>query len=383
MVSVIKNDFLRIWEFFAWMDRARWSEDDVQYDKKTRELFNEVWGRCGINIKGENLEPDDIILAHWLTYIFDYGMPAESVWKKAFPIMAYVSYRYKRGTSWKTIMKEHVRSVKSDGANQNFEFYIKGPKDEQKFKHRFGAAHELNKAVERTLRELEEKYNKDLVTFMLEKSKGSHDDTWVKDVASALYNLTYEPDGKLSWHKRTWSALRDYLKGPLHRTYVCKALAKYQEKYPSNVLERWRKPEPYLDQLELPGDIWNLRFFENIRESYIKPLTGKDYKNNAPKAIRQIYEEVLHDEAKKRKLYPEQFDVTYDFARICKNERYMCPLGPNEVDKLCIGNLKNAQEKYCPLLASICHYFIMCNPDDCPVLKKHTQGLCKICKPLV
>jgi hypothetical protein len=207
-------------------------------------------------------------------------MPAERiVWDKAFPIMAYVSYRYREGTSWKAIMKEHVKSVKSDSGKLNFEFYIKGPKGEQTFKHRFGAVHKLNKAVERTLKELE-KYNKDLVAFMLKKSKDSHDYAWIKDVASGLYNLTYEANGKLDWHKRTWSAFRDYLKGPLHRVYVCKAVTEYQGEYPSNVLERRRKPEPYLDQLELPGDVWNFRFFEKIRESYIKPLMGKDYKNN-------------------------------------------------------------------------------------------------------
>jgi hypothetical protein len=66
----------------------------------------------GLNDKISNLEPADILLGHWLTYIFDYGMPAEKVvWKKAFPIMVFIAHRFRRGTTWKIIIKEHIKSV--------------------------------------------------------------------------------------------------------------------------------------------------------------------------------------------------------------------------------------------------------------------------------
>ena len=211
---------------------------------------------------------------------------------------------------------------------------------------------------------------------MLEKSKNSPDDRWVRDVYCALYELTYAEEN-YRWHKRTWAALRDYLKGSLHRNYICKVLDAYERKYPDYVLKRWRNPEPYLDQLELPGDIWNNEFFKRI-ELYVKDITGKEYRGKSPQAIRNVYDR-LRDEASRRKLYPEQFDVTFDFAQICRDKNCnICPLSPAalHINKLCIGELSGAKEKYCPLLSTICQYFVLCNPTGCPVFKNITQGLC-------
>jgi len=383
MSNTLKDDFLKLWEFFAWLDEARFNVGYVQSERVREQWFHrfsKAWKKCGVNINSKGLESHDIILGHWLTYIFDYAMPAERVWMKAFPIMAYVAYRFRRGVSWKKIIEEHIRPIRSDG-KKNYEFYIKGPKNEQQFKHRFGAHHKLNDNVRRTLKELERKFNRDLVTFMLEKSKDSPDNRWIRDVARGLHSLTYKSNGEKQqfWHKRTWSAFRDYLKDPFCRDYICKALIQHEGKYSAHVLERWRKPEPFLDQLELPGDIWNIRFFEKIHESYVQPLMPTQYKRikSAPKAIRILYQNVLHDEAKKRKLYPEQFDATYDFARLCGDEFCnICPLSPHDVSELCIGNLESAQEKYCPLLLSACRYFMRCQPDNCPILCKRTRGLC-------
>lgn len=374
MIDTVKDDFLKLWEFFAWMDKARWGESAFRSVEQKIRRFNKVQKEYGIDVRWEDLKPNDIILAHWLTYIFDYAMPTESVWNKAFPIMAYISYRYRNGTSLKTIKKEHIEYVKTIGKS-NPKFYIKGSKKELSFKHRFGAAHHLDQVVERTLEGLKE-HNRDLVFFMFKKSRGSPSSKWIKDTASALYDLTYKPGEKLAWDKRTWSAFRDYLKCPPCKNYVLESAKEYREKFPSEVLEKWRKPEPYLDQLELPGDVWNKRFYEKILKEYIKPLTGKEYANPS-QGIREAYN-VLKDEARERGLYPEQFDVTYDFASLCEDERcYMCPLGSYNIDKLCIGNLRNARQKYCPLLLAICGYLAMCNPDNCPVFNKRTQGLCK------
>jgi hypothetical protein len=368
----IENKFITLWEFFAWMDKARWMEDDEECDKRMREMVN----RARVGIKGNDLEPADMILAHWLTYIFDYGMRAERiVWNNAFPIMAHIAYHYRKGDPCKQIIREHVKSVKSksDVRKKNFEFHAK----HSSFMHRFGRKHRLDKCVERTLSGLEA-YSRNLVIFMLEKSKDSPDDKWVRETYYALYELTYKNGEEINyWHKRTWSALRDYLKGSYHRNYVCKALEKHGKRYPDYVLKRWKDPEPYLDQLELPGDIWNNEFFERI-ELYVRIITRKEYKGKSPQAIRDVYNR-LRDEAVKRKLYPEQFDVTFDFAQLCRDKScQICPLSPTatNTNKLCIGELHDAKKKYCPLLSTICQYFTLCNPKDCPVFKNITHGLC-------
>lgn len=364
--------FIRLWEFFAWMDKARWMEDDVEYDKRMRKMIS----RAHVGVDGNELKPADMVLAHWLTYIFDYQMPAERVvWNEAFPIMAHIAYRYRKGDSCEQIIRGHIKLVKSRSnvEKENFEFCA----GQSSFTHRFGRKDRLDKCIERTLSGLET-YDRNLVTFMLEKSRNSPADKWVRDVYCALYELTYRNTEEIYyWHKRTWSALRDYLKGSFHRNYICKALDAYGTKYPDNVFKRWRNPEPYLGQLELPGDKWNNEFFERI-ELYVKDITHREYKGKSSQAIRNVYDR-LKDEANKRKLYPEQFDVTFDFARLCRDKGcHICPLSPTDshINKLCIGELHNATKKYCPLLSAICQYFILCSPTDCPVFRNITRGLC-------
>jgi len=376
-----KENLLKLWEFFAWMDNARWNDvTQLKEDQRMCNNFNEMWNKCGLDVNAADLKPTDIVLAHWLTYIFDYGMPAETVWDNAFPIMGYIAIRYRKGANWEEIIKDHVKQI-SPGGKRNYEFYIKGPRGVHVFKHRFGGHHKLDEAVRNTLEGLEEKYQRDLVIFMLENSKNSKTDKWVKNLAVELYALTYNrntADKEELWHKRTWAALRDYLKGNFHKNYICNALTEYEGKYTDEVLEKWRKPQPYLDQLELPGDMWNIKFYDKIYSSYIGPLMPKSHKKMiAPKAIRVLYNDILNKDANERELYPEQFDVTFDIAPNCGSKLcHICPLGLNSVNELCIGNLPNTQNKYCPLLASFCHYFVPCKAERCPVLNRRTQSLC-------
>ena len=374
-----EGNLLKLWEFFAWMDRARC--DNVtqirEYERITTD-FNEMWRKCGLEAKAIDLKPTDIILAHWLTYILDYGMPAEKVWDNAFPIMGYVALRFREGEHWKKRVEEHIRRISRNG-RINYEFYIKGAKEAHSFTHRFGGHHRLDKAMAKTLEKLEQEYDRDLFVFMLENSKDMSANTWVKNLAIQLNYLTYSQTKKEElWHKRTWAALRDYLKGQFHKRYVCNALPDYERKYPDYVLERWRRPQHFLDQLELPGDMWNINFYGKIYPRYIEPLMPKSKKKvEAAKAIRILYDDVLNKEANERGLYPEQFDVTFDLAPNCGSQLcHICPLGRNNSSNLCIGDLRKTQNKYCPLLASFCNYFVRCKTKDCPVLEKRAQGLC-------
>jgi len=128
----------------------------------------------------------------------------------------------------------------------------------------------------------------------------------------------------------------------------------------------------------LPGDIWNTEFFNRIYDDFIAPLTEEHKAPIAPGALRDIYKK-FSDELREKGLYPEQFDVTFDFARLCREKScYICPLSPNHpyVEKLCIGNLSSSKQKYCPLLSTICKYLTLCNPNECPVFNESTKGLC-------
>jgi len=382
-----ENRFLRLWEFFAWADRARWNGE--QSSSRFKWLLNNVdgvWIKDNLKITSSNLEPSDIILAHWLTYIFDYGMPVEQIWERGFPVMAYISYCFRRGASSEVIMKKNYRP---------FEFFIK----DYSFKHRFLKAHGLDKKVVRTLAILENsRFARDLVAFCLQLSDKAKDEEWIKKVACGLYALTYDEKLKepLSvlldadkfdryyksvrsklWHKRLWAAFRDYLKELFYRKYFLKALTDY--KPPVHILNRWRNPRLYLYQLELPGDIWNIRFYRNC----IEPLLPKNIRlsKTTPKAIRQLYEH-YRDDADKLGLYPEQFDVTFDFARICEQGLcQICPLSHTGARMLCIGELE-ARDKYCPVLASACEYYVKCEPKECPVFNGKTKGLCPNSRPL-
>ncbi len=67
----------KIWEFFAWADKYR-----VYSDHLISSAFNRTEECVG------KLSPRELVLAVWLTYIFDFRMPAELVWRNMFPIMA-------------------------------------------------------------------------------------------------------------------------------------------------------------------------------------------------------------------------------------------------------------------------------------------------------
>jgi len=260
-----KEKLFRLWKFFAWMDDARQGlkENDRWIDKWHRCVINKAWKLCDLNDDADDLTSADMVLAHWLTYIFDYQMPTEDVWNKIFPIMAYMAFRYRKGDTYTKIIDEHIFQ-----RDNNFEFRL-CKKGEFSFKHRFGGKHGLNRMVKKTLKELEG-YGRSLVAFMLEKSNNAAEHEWVRTLYGELYTLTYGVNGEIYWwHKRCWSALRDYLKGPMYRIYVCDALKEFKS-YRS-AIEKWSNPEPYLYQLELPGDIWNTEFFNRIYDDFIAP----------------------------------------------------------------------------------------------------------------
>lgn len=334
-----------------------------------------------------DFEPKHLALSHWLTYIFNYQISVERVWDKCLPIMAAIVKEFQEGLSADEVIKKFMK-------NDNFTL---GKED---FEHRFMKDHELDKKVERTLKILEKSFNKDLIEFMLTITSYGNEENWVRKVATGLYLLTYNNeysndkiidilndkesfDKEFSriknnlWHKRLWAALRDYLKSPFYKKYILVSSEKNYKHYSSEVLSRWGNAEKYLNQLEVPGDVWNEKFYERVMKPIIEKL-DKKHSKKAPKSIREIYEDYTKI-FKQHGLYPEQFDVTFDYARIFCNRNlcYICPLQHNNknVFKLCVGDALSKNNKYCSIL-TILGYLQKCSPDNCPVYKKESLNLC-------
>ncbi len=380
------QDLIKLWNFFKWVDTARWNWERKQGIERLLNYTNKAWKKCGLKLI-DDFEPEHLVLSHWLTYIFDYQMPADIIWKKCFPIMARIAKEFQEGVPVGEIL---ARYKKDDSLSMKVETC----------KHRFMKAHKLDKKLERTLKILEHCCNRDLIELMTRISSYGDEGDWVQRVACALYLLTYDEridekaiirilndkkeferyylarKGNL-WHKRLWSALRDYLKSGILQ-YILKSLE--NRGYDFNVQNRWRNYQKYLNQLEVPGDVWNEKFYNNVIDPLIKKL-GLRLSKHPPKAIRALYKH-YRTIFEKYGFYPEQFDVTFDFARILcdRNLCYICPLhneSNKNIEQLCIGDvISKEDERYCPILAVI-GYLQPCDPSDCPVYERETLGLCE------
>lgn len=175
--------------------------------------------------------------------------------------------------------------------------------------------------------------------------------------------------------KRLWVSLRVYLKlgSPMHEYF--------QEGLEENECESIIKVignKDNLKKLELPGDIWNMRFFS---ENCLKPILidlGEYRKTNSGKSIRKAYEKIGEPE----EYYPEQFDVSFHFTpRMCDRElEKFCPFRKNGISKLCWEkNCSEGKGEYCPVLLFSCGYEYECNPDECPVVEGLEKNLCEGC----
>lgn len=150
--------------------------------------------------------------------------------------------------------------------------------------------------------------------------------------------------------KRAICALRDYIK--------CDA---FKDDFRELMGESFNTIENQLDQLELPGDVWNNNSkFRQCLFSDIEDETQNKYKY-LNRLLRKIYND--NDKLKKLTAYPEQFDITFDFVpRMCEKENCDYCLYKNnnhkEFSKWCIDG--KDQDKYCPVIMLYCGYNILC-----------------------
>lgn len=184
--------------------------------------------------------------------------------------------------------------------------------------------------------------------------------------------VSYFEKGKLQGavfeSKRVTCFLRDLIK--FHGTSAKDGFADYFE-MELNDPRRFADLQSQLHVLELPGDVWNNnnRFYSclfeatreesQFKESCMKPGSKSGIKLN--KLLRYIYDEIGI-----RDCYPEQFDVTFDFARnMCAKPNQgncmYCPFGVTSPGRIPKEFCHKAPDKYCPFLLYACGYKTKCS----------------------
>ena len=364
---------IKIWTLFEWAFKAR-------------AVYNERWFKRILKRAGyESLGTEQLALAFWLTYIYNYQVPASRVWNKCFPIMAYASEKFHEGTP----ADEILESILRDNGKK-----LVHPERGIEFKHRFASSRDKaknpNHSLRKTLETIEELHRRNMLRkpSLLEYIFHfiDEDEHWVRTLAKALYALTYDASSynyslfqdpsklkdyqeKYKGHKRLWAALSDYLTGYLHKRIDAWAQENVKDKRASTWRDAPTKPE-VLQQLELPGDRWNEEFFSRIR-----PLLPEDLKKlrHARIIARKLFEKLPQEY--KRRFYPIQLDTSFDLARnMCSEHKCdLCPLGPDGADKICIKGKANV---YCPVLLLAFGYKVECNPEKCPIYNGEVRGVC-------
>jgi hypothetical protein len=128
-----------------------------------------------------------------------------------------------------------------------------------------------------------------------------------------------------------------------------------------------------LGSLEIPGDLWNLRFFERLFGANVDPASFRGW-----------YEALRHEVRLPAGTYVEQFDVSFDYSpSMCAERAYDTCIFRKEsrIRELC-PPLEGIpwQGKLCPVTAYLCGYEYPCDPQGCPVREEEPEDLCRGCR---
>lgn len=349
------------------------------------------------------LSNSNIILSNWICCITNRQMSYKIVWEKGGPIFSELVSEYSKmnNVSPKEILKKYYKKDKENNCKFKFKSFA-DPKND--FASRY--INDDYKKILQTLEVLNDReYNRSIILFVVKVMKEfSNEKDLLTRIACALYLLTYsnmKPKNARSViknkilfdkaldefknestenKKRLWVSLRDYLKGFYSKIFE-KALKETAEKFPKldadELIELWHNLSMnQMNQLELPGDVWNNRpELTNLFSRAIKNIKNIHDKWGMPKIIREIYNRIKN-KADIKKFYPEQFDVTFDFVpRMCDEELCkVCLFSKNGVDLICIPS----ENRYCPVAISSCGYLVKCNAkkEKCVLKEGISKGLC-------
>jgi len=377
------GQFFGLWKFMAWCDQMRWKSESGDWGSLG-------WDREEMETVAKALslaEPptySELVLAHWLTYIFDYMFPGEKVWGRCLPITIKVAHDFQSE-------RKDIDQIRKDATKREVDKKTKKTRESLvirgtplKFSH---FPENTHPRVWRTLHLLDKlDVGRDFVRFLLSQTEG---EDWVRRVAWALNTLTYSKENEekalellrnrripqqlgdevLGYPKRLWAALRDYVKPWRWRDEVVKrAINEHRSEYPEAV-RLWEKSENYLDQLELPGDQWNEEFFERVK--LLREL--KKQERCKGRAARVLLRRLFSKYQKElRGCYPEQFDVTFNF-RCSLWTCFACPLLKEGTwKKYCFKK----EGEPCKVLKLLLGYDVRCEPKTCYLLSSKPLPIC-------
>ena len=402
-----RENIIKIWKVVSWLDDIRWNQDSGFFL-----LNNEIF---------EGLDESGKALVHWLCYITDRMRTVDQIWKKGGLVFSELVRDYQNVDSDEGFfnlfvgpegyLPEKVREEKGkvqskkENDTRSEKMLEKMGKFQSKKKNDIIYAPRYPRdmySILRTLFILRD-YDKSLFNYL-----NIHEGFWrggtdpLGRMAFLLYLLTYSDTEKSyktlneknihnfkkrmeaekssfltvltdfssnfeTWNKskrfgnkRLWAAIRDNLKFTV-----------LSEAFETNVLKNIKK-ETLIHMLEFPGDVWNNRFVRNLLEPLIENQhigRKKVYlKSNSSMSLRRMYNWLENSSVDMGEFYPEQFDISFDFApRMCEKQlNYICPFGENGAKNICIGE-SIATAKLCPVVLVACGYIHTCNSDKCPV----------------
>ena len=357
------------------------------------------------------------ILLHWLVYLHDRAKRSKTLWKTAPPKINILLDIY---------FKDEIRSEKHIEELYNYENGIIYENFETKGKLKYITSD--NKAVFKTLQILLN-YDKNIIKYLKENY-----DNWEKlskeykfkcvpnnatKIAYLLYRLSFHKNEKILdkgflWNKRIWAAIRDYIRWDNLNKIFSEGLNYLIS--PHRVKNWITYFNIDINDLELPGDMWNNMFAENFfvkfsndfkslildgdlnletllkrharKEIKLREIKTDDFSNsNYPysKLIRIFYMKIIlslkkRDEFKSN-FFPIQLDVSFDFAsKNCnqKNEDFckkICIFGNSGGKNLCIPG-----SSVCSVGFVSCGYISNCIREyekNCPIFQMKGKNLCQ------
>jgi hypothetical protein len=310
----------------AWLNRL---ELVKKLDRKRWISYQEI---CDFDTL-EHLDSSGKILTHWIIYITDRMMKVKTrdenktLWKKALPVFSSWIFEYSKNIDiglFEKYWNKKEGFISLDGSNN--------------FKPRFPQKDKVS--IFRTLSILNNKvYNRNIISYIAASFDRNRDyEDIVRRIVCQLYLLTYEtkyaPDDTqkiltnqskfekyyFKWmeektrnKKRLWAAFRDYLKHERLKSYFLQALSDIGRKELVDIWNKFGSEFKYLNQLELPGDVWNKE--PTFTKAFLAPLILKlDTESFRLEDVSQVVREICDQLNNKYniQIYPEMFDFTFE-----------------------------------------------------------------------
>ena len=390
---------MSIIKVMSWMDEKRWLKS-----RSPGDLGNDCF---------RDLNPCHQILVHWLCYITDRMRPFEQVWRGGGQVFSEIVAEYTESAKTEEDVldlfsrAQNIGFMEKPGKNKKAMDIFQSKISNKEYAVRF--PDDLYSLVRTLILLL--RYKKDLIYYISKNMNLCDKPDKIGRIAFLLYLLSYKDldktfhnlsgnerervlgkvrkyrraldvslenfdeefekwssSGRFS-NKRLWASLRDYLKFKCFSSFFVShfSLSKDLDKF--------------LFQLEFPGDVWNKRFANRLLLPIISDEKVKGNKvfirSNASQTMRRLFQWLKENGVDLKGYYPEQFDVSFDFARrMCENKLCdVCPFGRGAL-KICFGQKTSVENKYCPVVLVACGYRTPCKKEGCPVIEEIGKGVC-------